>query len=260
MVFYRRLSWDKPSPTITTSPHQKATDMCHPEKLRPLSVKECARLQTFPDNWVFFGSTTSKYRQIGNAVPVMLSLAIGEHIIKIIQGKDISETNKPLQLSLVGLNSINNLPQTKNTKGKKYNKILEMNDKAILKILLKDAGVKRSSLLAEKISAIDKYIEMTEADLQSIQWVDKDGKYIAMVKEKEVNKILTKRDLYLRQIENTEDKKNALKETSIAFLELVKYTLVEIKFGVRSSEFGVRNISYLTYLRKAIFGYLIYLY
>jgi DNA (cytosine-5)-methyltransferase 1 len=83
--FYRRLSWDKPSPTVTTSPHQKATDMCHPEELRPLSIRECARIQTFPDNWIFYGSTTPQYRQIGNAVPVMLSRAIGEHIYKLSQ-------------------------------------------------------------------------------------------------------------------------------------------------------------------------------
>ncbi|MFM5945497.1 MAG: DNA cytosine methyltransferase, partial [Dolichospermum sp.] len=48
--FYRRLSWDKPSPTITTSPHQKATDMCHPVELRSLTVRESARIQTFPDD------------------------------------------------------------------------------------------------------------------------------------------------------------------------------------------------------------------
>lgn len=82
--FYRRLSWDKPSPTVTTSPHQKATDMCHPEELRPLSVKECARIQTFPDNWVFYGSTASKYRQIGNAVPVLLAKAIGDYLYSLI--------------------------------------------------------------------------------------------------------------------------------------------------------------------------------
>ena len=86
--FYRRLSWDKPSPTITTSPHQKATDMCHPEDLRPLTVRECARIQTFPDDWTFYGSVSSKYRQIGNAVPVLLGKAIGEHILKIIQGNN----------------------------------------------------------------------------------------------------------------------------------------------------------------------------
>ena len=71
--FYRRLSWDKPSPTITTSPHQKATDMCHPVELRPLTVRESAKIQTFPDNWIFSGSISSKYKQIGNAVPVLLA-------------------------------------------------------------------------------------------------------------------------------------------------------------------------------------------
>ncbi len=98
--FYRRLSWDKPSPTITTSPHQKATDMCHPEELRPLSVKECAWIQTFPVHWVFYGSTASKYRQIGNAVPVLLAYAIGEHISKLIKGEKVQAIDEPLQLSL----------------------------------------------------------------------------------------------------------------------------------------------------------------
>ncbi|BAY47628.1 site-specific DNA-methyltransferase [Scytonema sp. HK-05] len=83
--FYRRLSWDKPSPTVTTSPHQKATDMSHPEELRPLSVRECARIQTFPDSWVFYGSTSSKYRQIGNAVPVLLAKAIGDYLHSLIR-------------------------------------------------------------------------------------------------------------------------------------------------------------------------------
>ncbi|MFN6394110.1 MAG: DNA cytosine methyltransferase, partial [Aphanizomenon sp.] len=60
--FYRRLSWDKPSPTITTSPQQKATDMCHPVELRPLTVRESAKIQTFPDDWIFHGSISSKYK------------------------------------------------------------------------------------------------------------------------------------------------------------------------------------------------------
>ena len=99
--FYRRLAWDKPSPTVTTSPHQKATDMCHPDELRPLSVRECARIQTFPDDWVFYGSTASKYRQIGNAVPVLLGEAIGKYLCQKskgdrVQGREIFE-----QLSLL---------------------------------------------------------------------------------------------------------------------------------------------------------------
>ncbi|MFM9156424.1 MAG: DNA cytosine methyltransferase, partial [Dolichospermum sp.] len=98
--FYRRLSWDKPSPTITTSPHQKATDMCHPVELRCLTVRESARIQTFPDDWIFYGSVSSKYKQIGNAVPILLAKEIGSYLFKLIhgnrsKGKEIAE-----QLSL----------------------------------------------------------------------------------------------------------------------------------------------------------------
>ncbi len=98
--FYRRLAWEKPSPTVTTSPHQKATDMCHPDELRPLSVRECARIQTFPDEWVFHGSTTSKYRQIGNAVPVLLGKAIGEYLYQVIKGDRVQGREIIQQLSL----------------------------------------------------------------------------------------------------------------------------------------------------------------
>lgn len=98
--FYRRLAWEKPSPTVTTSPHQKATDMCHPDELRPLSVRECARIQTFPDEWVFHGSTTSKYRQIGNAVPVLLGKAIGEYLYQVIKGERVQGREIFKQLSL----------------------------------------------------------------------------------------------------------------------------------------------------------------
>lgn len=81
--FYRRLSYSQPSPTVVTSPVQKATMMCHPTKDRPLSVAEYARIQQFPDEWVFIGNTASKYKQIGNAVPVGLAKAIGEMLISV---------------------------------------------------------------------------------------------------------------------------------------------------------------------------------
>lgn len=73
--------------------------MCHPTLDRPLSVKECARIQQFPDEWVFTGTTAAKYRQIGNAVPVGLGEAIGKAIIAtadntaIIRTKRIKEEN-----------------------------------------------------------------------------------------------------------------------------------------------------------------------
>ncbi|HLP87382.1 MAG TPA: DNA cytosine methyltransferase [Nostocaceae cyanobacterium] len=101
--FYRRLSWDKPSPTITTSPHQKATDMCHPVELRSLSVRESARIQTFPDDWIFHGSVSSKYKQIGNAVPVLLAKEIGDYLFNLIQGKKPKGQEIAEQLSLFAI-------------------------------------------------------------------------------------------------------------------------------------------------------------
>jgi DNA (cytosine-5)-methyltransferase 1 len=76
--FCRRLAWDEPSPTLTTSPTGRATTLCHPSRLRPLTVAEYATLQQFPDDWEFFGTSTQKYIQIGNAVPVGLGYAIGK--------------------------------------------------------------------------------------------------------------------------------------------------------------------------------------
>ncbi len=76
--FFRRLSFDRPSPTVPATPIQKGTSLCHPTKDRVLSVREYARVQQFPDDWVFAGPTAEKYKQIGNAVPVGLGRAVGE--------------------------------------------------------------------------------------------------------------------------------------------------------------------------------------
>lgn len=92
--FYRRLSYDQPSPTVVTSPVQKATMMCHPTQDRPLSVKEYARIQQFPDNWIFTGTTASKYRQIGNAVPIGLAEAIGRAVLSVANSAAIVETKR----------------------------------------------------------------------------------------------------------------------------------------------------------------------
>lgn len=79
--FCRRLDWEMPSPTLTTSPDGKATTLCHPTELRPLSIREYAKLQQFPNKWQFVGSTRQKYTQIGNAVPVGLGAAIGKMLM-----------------------------------------------------------------------------------------------------------------------------------------------------------------------------------
>ncbi len=80
----RRLSYDEPSLTLTCSPAQKQTERCHPEETRPLSVREYARIQTFPDSWNFQGSMTSQYKQIGNAVPVNLAYAVGRSLVRLL--------------------------------------------------------------------------------------------------------------------------------------------------------------------------------
>ena len=80
----RRLSWEEPSLTLTCSPAQKQTERCHPDETRPLKVREYARIQTFPDNWEFMGPITSKYRQIGNAVPVNLAYAVGRSVVSLL--------------------------------------------------------------------------------------------------------------------------------------------------------------------------------
>jgi len=83
--FFRRLSWDAPAPTITTKSNRKGTSVCHPERTRPISVRESARLQGFPDDWSFTGAMNQQYQQIGNAVPVDLGTAIGNAITKNVK-------------------------------------------------------------------------------------------------------------------------------------------------------------------------------
>lgn len=85
--FLRRLSNDKPSPTLVTSPIMPATLICHPTELRPLSVKEYARVQQFPDNWKFSGKIADVYKQIGNAVPVGLGYMAASQIVKFENGE-----------------------------------------------------------------------------------------------------------------------------------------------------------------------------
>lgn len=80
--FLRRLSMEKPSPTLVTHPTMPATDLIHPKDDRPLSVEEYARIQGFPDDWYIAGNLLDKYRQIGNAVPVPLGEAIGKRILE----------------------------------------------------------------------------------------------------------------------------------------------------------------------------------
>lgn len=80
----RRMAWDEASLTLTTSPSQKQTERAHPDENRPFRTREYARIQTFPDDWEFSGSTNSIYKQIGNAVPVLLAKQIGESVMRVL--------------------------------------------------------------------------------------------------------------------------------------------------------------------------------
>lgn len=76
----RRLSLDEPSLTVLTSPSQKQTERCHPLETRPFTVRENARIQGFPDDWVITGSVGQQYKQVGNAVPVNLAYEVARKI------------------------------------------------------------------------------------------------------------------------------------------------------------------------------------
>ena len=85
--FFRRLSFNRPSPTLVTDPTMPATDLCHPIADRPLSVEEYARIQGFPDDWKICGPIKEQYRQIGNAVPIRLGEAIAKTILADMKGE-----------------------------------------------------------------------------------------------------------------------------------------------------------------------------
>ncbi len=95
----RRIGWDEPSLTLTCSPAQKQTERCHPDETRPFTVREYARIQTFPDNWVFAGSVSQQYKQIGNAVPCNLGQEVGYSIIKFLNSYFEKINNSELSIS-----------------------------------------------------------------------------------------------------------------------------------------------------------------
>lgn len=76
-----------------------ATDLCHPEKDRPLSLQEYARIQEFPDGWKFFGEMKDIYKQIGNAVPISLGYAIGKQAVKFLNGEKLDFPPKDFPFS-----------------------------------------------------------------------------------------------------------------------------------------------------------------
>ena len=87
----RRLSWNEPSLHLLCSPTYRILERCHPSEDRPLTTREYARIQTFPDDWMFQGSDSQVYKQIGNAVPVNLASAIGKAIVRMLNNESSSD-------------------------------------------------------------------------------------------------------------------------------------------------------------------------
>ncbi|OIO60620.1 MAG: DNA (cytosine-5-)-methyltransferase [Verrucomicrobia bacterium CG_4_10_14_3_um_filter_43_23] len=98
----RRMHWDEPCLTLTCNPSQKQTERCHPEETRPFTVREYARIQTFPDNWEFVGSLSSQYKQIGNAVPVNFAREVGYALIKTLNAyySSTMQAKEEMQLAI----------------------------------------------------------------------------------------------------------------------------------------------------------------
>lgn len=96
----RRIGWDEPSLTLTCSPAQKQTERCHPDETRPFTVREYARIQTFPDKWGFAGSIAQQYKQIGNAVPVNLGQEIGYSVVSFLNEYYVKSNKAELSISV----------------------------------------------------------------------------------------------------------------------------------------------------------------
>jgi len=92
-AYWRRLSFDFPSPTVVTMPNHAGTSMCHPIEIRAITVGEAAAIQEFPSNWKFSGTTSKKYMQVGNAVPIRLGMVAGEAVMDLLER--ISSNERP---------------------------------------------------------------------------------------------------------------------------------------------------------------------
>ena len=94
-AYWRKLSFDFPSPTVVTMPNHAGTSMCHPTELRAITVGEAAAIQEFPPDWQFVGSPTEKFRMIGNAVPVRLGFEVGNVVDKLLLESEGMRARKP---------------------------------------------------------------------------------------------------------------------------------------------------------------------
>ncbi len=88
---YAKLWWEKPSTTITRNFACPSSSRCiHPRDSRAMSIREGARLQSFPDDYKFYGADGMKRLEIGNAVPPLLSMAIAKQMLEALKEKEVA--------------------------------------------------------------------------------------------------------------------------------------------------------------------------
>ncbi len=89
--WWRRLTFDLPCPTIVTMPNHASTSLCHPTETRALTLRECSRVQEFPDDWEFVGTPSEQFAQVGNAVPTRLGMVAGQVIAHHLDQSRLSD-------------------------------------------------------------------------------------------------------------------------------------------------------------------------
>ena len=134
-TIYKRLVYDLPSDTVV---NVRKSMWIHPELNRAVSAREAARLQSFPDNYIFFGTKDSVYQQIGNAVPPVLGRAVAEKVLEINEKHQIAEKLK-------------NLYENDKEEFDKYTKILYAEAKMIAGLPIENP-TEISTLICEVIS------------------------------------------------------------------------------------------------------------
>jgi len=91
---YRRMTWDGiPRSIITRFRDPKSGEYIHPEQDRTISIREAARIQSFPDSFEFMGSFSDQYDQVGNAVPPLLAKSVATEILRVLSGGMVDATN-----------------------------------------------------------------------------------------------------------------------------------------------------------------------
>ncbi len=140
----RRLSMEEPSLTLTCAPAQKQTERCHPYETRPLTIREYARIQTFPDDWHFCGNLSAQYKQIGNAVPVNLAWAIGRSLVRLF--------NDMAALGLI-------TPHNQNAEMRHYTKLTGIFEGMLCEPELKDLNPSNKKINSQRQDSISKKID-----------------------------------------------------------------------------------------------------